>query len=146
MSLYGAQVTGEALAAATAETVLMVVAGSTNRAKLRRWGVSFNGTDPTKTPVQVQLMRFTSNGSSTQGTPLKLDESAVSALSTYRSAFTAEPSTGDVLESVFVSPAGGLVVETYFDDAPVVGISGRLGIRVLGNDAVNVSAFMHFEE
>ncbi len=146
MSLFAAQVTGEALAASTAETVLMISTGANKRAKIRRWGVSFNGTNVANTPVQVQLMRFTSAGSASSGTPLKLDESDVASLSTFRSAFSAEPTTSDVLESHFVTPAGGAVIETYFDDAPVVGVSGRLGIRVLGNDAVNVSAFIHFEE
>lgn len=146
MSLYAAQVTGEALAASTAETVLMIFTGANARAKLRRWGISFNGADVTKTPVQVQLMRFTSNGSSSSGTPLKLNEADVASQSTFRSAFTAEPTTSDILESHFITPAGGEVIETYFDDAIVVGVNGRLGIRVLGNDAVNVSAYMHWEE
>lgn len=146
MSLYSAQVTGEALAAATVETIIMIATGTARRGRLRRWGISFNGTDVTDAPVQVQLMRFTSNGSSSSSTPLKLDEADVAPLATARSAFTAEPSTSDVLESHYVSPAGGQLIETYFDDAPIIGVSGRLGVRILGNDAVNVSAFMHFEE
>lgn len=145
MSLYAAQVTGEALAAATVETVMLVLAG-TNRCRLRRWGVSFNGTNVANSPVQVQLLRLTSNGSSSSAAPLKLDEADIAATATYRTSFTAEPSTSDVLESHYITPAGGLLVETYFDDAPVIGVNGRLGIRILGNDAVNVSAFMHFEE
>lgn len=146
MSLYSAQVTGEALAAATVETIIQIAASATKRARLRRWGISFNGVDVTDTPVQVQLMRFSSAGSSSSSTPLKLDEADVAPLATARSAFTAEPTTGDILESHYVSPAGGQLIETYFDDAPIIGVSGRLGVRILGNDAVNVSAFIHFEE
>jgi hypothetical protein len=146
MSLYAAQVTGEALAAAAVETVLALAAGTTKRLKIRRWGVSFNGTNVANTPVQVQLIRITSAGSSTSGTPKKLDEADVAPLAAFLSAFTAEPSTGDVLEAHYVSPAGGQIIETYFDDAPIVGVSGRLAIRILGNDAVNASAFIHFEE
>ncbi len=146
MSLYGVQVAGESINASSAETVLMVVASASKRLKVRRWGVSFNGTDVTDTPVQVQLLRFTSNGSSSTSTPVKLDPSDVPSLSSVRSAFTAEPTTGDVLETHYVTPAGGNLIETYFDDAPVIEVSGRLGIRVLATDAVNVSAFLHFEE
>lgn len=146
MSLYAGQVTGEAVTAAVAETIIMVATSTSIRAKIRRWGVSFNGTDVTDAPVQVQLMRFTSNGSSSTGVPVKMDTSDVPALSAIRTAFTAEPTTSDVLETHFVSPAGGNLIETYFDDAPVVEVSGRIGIRVLANDAVNVSAFIHFEE
>lgn len=146
MSLYAVQVTGEAIAASTAETILMVVAGSSKRVKVRRWGISFNGVDVTDAAVQVQLMRFSSNGTSSSSTPTKLDESEVASLAAVRTAFSAEPTTGDIIESHFVTPAGGNLVEVYYDDAPVVGVNGRIGIRVLAADAVNVSGFLVFEE
>lgn len=148
MTLLAAQVTGEALAAATVETVLVVASGAAKRLKIRRWGISFNGTNVTNAPVQVQLMRFTSAGTASTGTPQKMDEADVPVLSgsTFRSAFAAEPTTGAILESHYVSPAGGQLIENYFDDAPIVGVSGFLGLRVLGNDAVSVSAFIHYEE
>jgi hypothetical protein len=130
MSLFAAQVTGEALAAAAVETVLSVTASASKRLKVRRWGVSFNGTNVANTPVQVQLIRLTADGSSATGTPKKMDEASENPLAAFRSSYSAEPSTGDILESHYVSPAGGQLIETYFDDAPVVGQSGRLGIRV----------------
>lgn len=146
MAHYGVTVTGEALAAATAETLLMVIAGSGRRARIKRWGVSFNGANVSDVPIQVQLMRFTSNGSSSEAAATKLDPTSESALAVVRTAFTAEPSTSDILESHYVSPAGGNLIEVYFDDAPVVPAVGRIGIRLLGNAAVNVSGFMIFEE
>lgn len=150
MAQYSVTVTGEAVAAATVETILQVVAGASKPLWLSRWGISFNGADVTKTPVRVELLRLTSAGSSSAFTPLRLDPNSEAAMATARTAHTAEPTAGDVLEVHYITPAGGNLIEVYSpgwpDERPKVAVNGRLGIRVLANDAVNVSAFLLFEE
>lgn len=146
-TLYSVQVTGESVAAATVETLCQIVASSSKKLQLVRWGVSFNGADPTKTPVQVELLRLTGDGSSSAYVPKKLDPTAEAALATGRTAHTAEPPADDILETYYVSPAGGGVFPVYApDERIVVGLSGRVGIRVLANDAVNANAYMIFDE
>lgn len=147
MPLYTVTVSGEALAAATVETIAQIVAPAARRLTLVRWGVSFNGADVTKVPVRVELLRLTSAGSSSAFTPVKMDPTDEAATATARVAHTVEPTASDVLEVHFVTPAGGNLIEYYGpEERPTVQASGRLGIRVLANDAVNVNCFLTFEE
>lgn len=150
MAHYSINVTGEAVAAATVETILQVVAGSTKPVRISRFGVSFNGVDVTDQPVRVELLRLTSAGTSSAYTPKKLDPNSEASIATARTAHTAEPTADDILEVHYVSPAGGNIVEVfspgYPDERPIVAPNGRLGIRVLAADAVNVNAFLIFDE
>jgi len=150
MAHYSINVTGEAIAASTVETVLQVVAGATKPVRLSRWGISFNGVDVTDQPVRVELLRLTSAGTSSAYTPKKLDPNSEASIAQGRTAHTAEPTADDVLEVHYVSPAGGNLVEVYSagypDERPMVAPNGRLGIRVLAVDAVNVNCFLIFEE
>ncbi len=150
MAHFSINVTGEAIAASTVETVLQVVASATKPVRLSRWGISFNGVDAADQPVRVELLRLTSAGTSSAYTPKKLDPASEAPLAAGRTAHTAEPTADDVLEVHYVTPAGGNLVEVYSagypDERPVVAPNGRLGIRVLAVDAVNVNAFLIFEE
>jgi hypothetical protein len=150
MAHYSINVIGEAVAASTVETILQVVAPANKPVRVSRWGVSFNGVDVTDQPVRVELIRLTSAGTSSAFTPVKLNPNDEPAVSTARTAHTAEPTATDVLEAHYVSPAGGNLVEVYSagypDERPVAAPNGRIGIRVLAVDAVNVTAFLIFEE
>lgn len=148
MAHYSVNVTGEAIAAGAVETLIRVVA-ATKPVRLSRWGVSFNGADVTKAPVRVELLRLTSAGTSSAFTPLKMDPNSEASLATARSAHTAEPTAGDVLVTLYVTPTGSyeqVFSPGYPDERPIVAPSGRLGIRVLSSDAWNASAFLIFEE
>lgn len=147
MSLYSINVSGEAIGASTAETIIQGAASASKSIDLVRWGVSFNGATVTNAPVLVELLRLNSAGTSAQQTPFKLNPNDEPALFTGRTSHTAEPTAGDVLEKHYVSPAGGNLVLQYAPDERVkAAASGRVGIRVLATDAVNVSAFMIFNE
>lgn len=150
MAHYSINVTGEAIAASTVETIIQVVAGASKPVRLSRWGVSFNGVTVTDQPVRVELLRLGSAGTSSAFTPLKLDPNSEAAIATARTSHTAEPTAGDVLVVHYVSPAGGNLEEVfsagYPDERPIVALNGRLGIRVLSVAAVNVNAFLIFEE
>lgn len=149
MAHFSINVTGEALAASTVETVLQVVAGATKPVRVSRWGVSFNGVDVTDQPVRVELLRLTSDGTSSAYTPKKMDANSEASVATARTAHTAEPTAGDVLITAYVTPTGGyeqVFSPGYPDERPIAAPNGRIGIRVLGVDAVNVSAFLIFEE
>lgn len=150
MAQYSINVTGEAVAAATVETLIQVEAGTAKPVRIQRWGVSFNGVTVTDQPVRVELIRLTSAGTSSAFVPKKMDPNSEASVAQGRTSHTAEPTTGDVLEVFYVSPAGGVLVEAYSagypDERPIVAPSGRIGIRILAVAAVNVSAFLIFDE
>ena len=91
MAHYSINVTGEAIAAATVETILQVVAGASKPVRVSRWGVSFNGVDVTDQPVRVELLRLTSAGTSSAYTPKKFDSNSEASMAAGRTAHTAEP-------------------------------------------------------
>lgn len=150
MAHFSINVTGEAVAASTTETILQVVAGATKPVRVSRVGISFNGVSVSDQPVRVELLRLSSDGTSSAFVPKKFDPNSEASIAQGRTAHTAEPTVGDVLEVHYISPAGGNLVEVfspgYPDERPIVPPNGRIGLRVLATAAVNVNAFLIFEE
>lgn len=150
MAHFSINVTGESIAAATVETALQVVAGATKPVRISRFGVSFNGVSASDQPVRVELLRLGSDGTSSAYVPKKFDPGSEASIAQGRTAHTAEPTAGDILEVHYVTPNGGNLVEVfspgYPDERPIVPPNGRLGIRVLATAAVNINAFLVFEE
>lgn len=150
MAHYSVSVADEAVAAATVETLIQVVAGANKPVRIARWGISFNGVTVTDQPVKVELLRLTSAGTSSAFVPKKMDPVSEASVAQGLTSHTAEPVAGDILEIHRVSPAGGNLVEAYSagypDERPIVAPSGRIGIRVLAQNAVNVTAFIIFDE
>lgn len=147
MSQYSINVTGEALAAGTAETVLQGVASGSKSIGLVRWAVSFNGVSASDGPVRVELLRLSSAGTSAAFTPVKIDPASDTAMMTARTSHTAEPTVGDVLGTYYITPLAGLLLIQYAPEDQIrVAANGRLGVRCLAVAAVNVSASMVFSE
>jgi len=98
--------------------------------------------------VLVELIRQTTAGTSAALTLVKHDEASEAAIGTALQTFTAEPTAGDILASVYLSPAGGIYSYQYpLGDEPVVAVSGRIGIRVTtvaGSGTPNVAAWLKF--
>ena len=142
-----AQITEEALAAATAETLIQLVAASNHRVKVLRWGVFFDGTSATAEPVQIRLLRQTTAGTASSLTPVKLDDSIGETLqTTAQQDFTAEPTAGDVLESYEIHPQQGIMVIYPLGQEPIIGGGDRMGIEVTAPATVNARSFIVFEE
>lgn len=139
-----------ALSAATAKTVLQVIAASNHRVRIRAWGVTFDGVDPTDQPVHVKLIRQTSaiGGSPTAVTPTKSDPGPTEAIQTTAasSAGGSEPSSGDVLAERDVHPQSGYEEHLSIEDSYIIGGSGRVGIVCTAPDAVNVIPWFKLEE
>jgi len=150
MAQHIARVSAVAAASAAAKTLLQVVAGSTVRPLVKAWEVSFDGADSTKTPVLVELLRQTTAGTSSALTLVKADEASLAVVSTGLQTFTVEPTAGDILMSVYLSPAGGIFAYQYpLGDEPPVAASGRVGIRVTtvaGSGTPNATARLQFLE
>ena len=137
----------QALAGATAETVVQLVAAANHRVKLLSWSVSFDGTEPGNEPVTVKLERQTDAGTSSALTPVKVDDSlAETLLTTARKDCTAEPTSGDELEVMHVHPQAGFVKQYRVGEEIIIGGGDRVGLVCTAPDAVNASVVMKFEE
>lgn len=136
-----------ALTAATAKTVLQLVAAANHRDKLLGWGVFFDGTSTTGEPVQVRLLRQTTAGTMSALTPTKRDDSiADTLLTTAQHTATAEPTAGDLLEAIEVHPQQGYQVLYPMGAEVIIGGGDRVGIECTAPAGVNVRATMIFEE
>jgi hypothetical protein len=137
-----------ALAAATAKTVLRVKAATNQRARLKRWGVFFDGTSVTAEPVQVRLLRQTTDGTGTANTGRVVSPGgAAEAVQTAAiDSCTAEPTAGDVLDAVEVHPQAGYEVIFPMDQEVDIPGGGRVGIECTAPAGVNVRSKMVIEE
>ncbi len=154
MSKYVA-VTGTAVACASNAAVgIISVISDTKTIKIKEIGISFDGTDATKTPIRVDLCLASTDGTGTSGTVDAEDggEDTAYATSKYNYAAGAQP-TGSVrvVRSWYVSPAGGLwVMQFPLGEEIKVWSSNDVGwIRattVTGSGTPNALAYISFEE
>ena len=120
-----------ALTAATVRTVLQFVAPANHRVRLRKWRVSFDGTTTTAEPVVCRLLRQTTAGTMSAQTLTKSDNSLPETIqSSAQHSATAEPTAGDLLDTVEVHPQS-----LYEGNFPLgfgevmIGGGGRIGIE-----------------
>lgn len=140
-----AQTAEVALGAATAKTVIQVVAAANHRVKIKRWGVFFDGVSATEAPVEVRLLRQTTAGTMSALTPVALDTAAETIQTTAQHTATAEPTAGNVVDVVEVHPQGGYEVNLEGQEIIIPG-GGRIGIECTAPSVVNVRAKIIFEE
>lgn len=97
--------------------VLSVISGNTKRVLIKEIGISFDGTDATKTPIRVDFVRAETDGTGTTGVIRREDESnAETPIATckYSYAAGAQPTVNvEMLRSWYVTPAGGLWVMQF---------------------------------
>ena len=135
-----------ALSAATAKTIVQLVAPTNHRVKLLGWGVSFDGVSTTAEPVLVRLLRQTTAGTMRALTPVQLRPVAETIQSTSQHTATAEPTAGDVLDIQEVHPQTGYEKMSTQGQEFVLGGGGRVGIECTAPATVNVVGKLFFEE
>ena len=141
-----AQTTEIALAAATAKTIVQVVAPANQRLKIKAWGVFFDGISGTEAAVQVRLLRQTDAGTASSLTPVKQVAGSETVQTTAQHTATVEPTGGDVLDIAEVHPQSGYEKLIPFDMPIEVPGGGRVGIECTAPATVNVRAKIIFEE
>lgn len=150
MSLYAATTEGaEALGDAAAETLIQLIGATTTKAKIAAWGISFDGTVATNTPVRVRLLRQSTAASGTGATEVKFDPDAPNAGCAATHSIASNPTAGDVIEDVYVHPQGGIYIKEYIPGRePVLDnlTTSRIGIEANAPQAVNCVAWIHWEE
>ena len=142
-----ASVAEEALAAATIETIIQLVAAANHRVKILGWGIFFDGVSTTAEPIEVVLARQTTAGTAAALTPVKVDDSiADTLLTTAQQDFTVEPTTTDILAVVEVHPQQGYQILYPLGQELIIGGGDRVGLRATAPAVVNCRAVMYFEE
>lgn len=147
MGLYVVHSRNETLAAGTAETLLVVAAAG--RIRVVAWGISLAGVTASEVPGDIELIRVTSDPTGSAFTPVKLDPADNAAASTAKNQITVEPTYGDILHPVQLTPNGGLFEVEYAPDRrPVVADSTRIGIRAnfAAAQTTGGTAWLVFEE
>jgi hypothetical protein len=137
-----------ALSAATAKTVLQLVAPTNQRLRLTGFGISFDGTSSSAEPVNVELCVQSSAGTSSSATPVKDGDPGSETLQgTAIKNATVEPTTGNILRRYVFHPQGGGIERIFgFDEQINVPGGTRLGLRCTAPATVNVIGHMTYEE
>lgn len=145
-AIYSAPVgAAVALVAATAKTVLSVVAPAQFGIDLLGFEVSFDGVTSTDKAVLIELVSYTADGTGTAGTIVQESGRAITTGATTKYSYSAEPTGASVYHRWTVTPIGGTFVYDFGDRSPDTAVSTLLGLRLTApTSAVNVNATMRF--
>lgn len=144
---YSAEVgAAVALAAATAKTVLSVIAPAQFGVDLLKYRIGFDGVTASAVPVVVELVTWTTDGTGTGGTVNQVYGRSITAGFTTKYNYTVEPTTPTLIDRFTLTPNGGLVVYDFpAGTTPDTAVSNLIGIRCTAPAVVNVNATMWFE-
>lgn len=135
----------QAIAAATAETVLHLLAANNHRIVVTGFSVTVAGISPIDLTVRVLRQSSAGTAGTTSGLITKLDSDAAGTIQTSGSTnFSAEPTAGDVLQYKRLNGS----YEKYFPlgQEIIVPEDGRIGIECTSTSNATVAAEFYFEE
>lgn len=138
----------QALAAATAETLLQLVTPATRRAKVLGFSLCGASVTSSEAPMLVEFLLQTTAGTATAQTPAALDQADPAALCSAQKSFTAEPTASTILRRLKLTPVGGTIVYHFPEGQEIVmAVSTRVGLRVTSPSAQsNVTAELIYQE
>jgi hypothetical protein len=140
-----------ALTAATAKTIVNVIAGTTALFRICELSVSFDGATATAVPATVDLCASTQAGAGTPGSspaPTQIRGPTRTVQAAGRLAYSAEPTVLTVLKSWLVPVFNGLFVIQFplgREPEQIVSANAYL-IRVTAPAVVNVMGYLEIEE
>src|SRR4051812_21548937 len=105
-----------ALAAATAKTVLNIIAPAQFGIDLRSIEIAFDGVTASNVPVLVEICSSTQGAAGTTGSTPTVNQvygRAITAGFTAGAAYSAEPTTLTAIDAFTLSPNGGLVIRDW---------------------------------
>lgn len=147
---YTVETTGDvALTAATAKTILSVVAAANAPFRVTEFSVSFDGTSSTAEPVTVELCSSTeaTAGTSTSQTPVQVGGPTRTVQASGKRNFTAEPTVLTCMKRWLVHPQTGLTVQFPLGREPEqVTTADAIVIRCTAPAGVNAQGYIEFEE
>jgi len=116
----------------SARTMLELIAGTSKPVRLKRVGVSFNGS-ALAAGLLCELTRISASGTGTTVTSRPLDERmTVTAAAVIEYNSTVEPTTTFVLEQWYIQPTQGVEIWMPLEDEYVVAPAAGFGFRVTG--------------
>jgi hypothetical protein len=141
------------LVAATAKTVLMVLAPAQFGIDLKKVRIAFDGVTATAVPVYIEIVSSTNATNSTPGTgntTATVNQVYGRTITAGFTAFynsSAEPTVLTSIDEVpLLDPNKGLFVYDWpLGDTPDSAVSAGLGLRMTAPAAVNVRAALYFE-
>ncbi len=140
--------TGEiSLSAGTAKTVLLLKAPTNQRLRVYGFEIFFKSSSPTDTPVKIELIRVTSDGTGSAITVAPLDdEQGETAQGTYKGNYSVEPSYGTTVRVWEVQPQTGIIY--MFPAGQELKIKGgnMVGLRMTATQAETVAVNAIVEE
>ena len=141
-----------ALSAATAKTVLAVLAPAQFGVDLVGYEIGFDGITASATPVLVEICQLTAATNSTPGTnntTATVNQTAGRAITAGFTGFyasTSEPTVLTPIDSFTITPNGGTIVRDYqAPNTPDSPVSQGFAIRLTAPAAVNARATLWFE-
>lgn len=143
-----------ALTAATAKTVLFVLAPSGHGMSLKKFRIGFDGVTASAVPVFWEVNYLTGASNSTPGTGNTSQSSSIVQTSgrviasafTAGSACTSEPTVQTNIDADLLTPNGGLLVYDFpLGDEPDSAVSQGFCIRLTAPAAVNARVSMFFK-
>lgn len=141
-----------ALVAATAKSVLCVIAPAQFGIDLKKVKIGFDGVTASAVPVLCELMTstlasFSTPGTAnTTGTVNQIYGRTITAGFTGFYGSTTEPTVLTAFDSFLLTPAGGLVIYDYpLGDTPDSAVSNGIVLRCTAPAGVNVRAAFTFE-
>ena len=140
----------EALAAATAETILNLVNGANAQPRILELSVSFAGATAANVPALIDLMSSSqaTAGTSSAATITQIRGPSRTVQSTAQHSYTVEPTVLQTFKSWLLTPNGGLLIIQFplgREPEQRTTLDGQL-LRVTAPDVVNVRGYMEFEE
>lgn len=149
-SVYSCTAEGEeALASATAETVLALLGDAAVRGKIVEWSVFFDGVSTTAEPVRVRLVQITTDGTASNAAAKVWSSGAPAANCQPRKDYTVEPTKdANPYYDIEVHPQTGFAIQYPLGrelELPADTTDG-VGIEVTAPAVVNVVANIVWEE
>lgn len=139
-----------ALSAATARSVIGVVAPAQFGCSLQGWQVAFDGVTASAVPVLIEVCRstFATNGPGTNSTSATVQQDrgrAITAGFTAGYSWTTEPTVLTVIESFLMTPNAGAIVYDYpLEREPDCDVSNGFVLRLTAPATVNARATLKF--
>ena len=135
-----------ALSAGVAKTVLSVIAPAQFGVDLVGYRLGFDGVTAANTPVVIEVVSFTTDGTGSAGTVAQAYGRAITAGFTTKYNYSIEPTTVTLIDTFRLTPNGGAIVYDYpRDRTPDTAVSNLMALRLTAAQTVNVTATMIFE-
>jgi hypothetical protein len=135
-----------ALAAATAKTVLSVIAPAQFGVDLKKIRLGFDGVSASAVPALVELIVFTTDGTGTAVTVDQVYGRTITAGFTGKKNYSVEPTGVTAVDEWLLSPNSSTVLYDWpLGDTPDTAVSNGFGLRINAPAVVNCRATFWFE-